>query len=141
MSIEGNERRKYYPCKEYKHERADNKDPAGVVFSGSPQPCTASATGVGNAAVSGSVVVTHSGGPVPSAGGTYAVSTSFTSGNSNYADDTSAGSLTIAKAGRTITFGVLAPKTFGDPDITISATSSSGLTVIFRPDRRFFRQR
>jgi hypothetical protein len=105
--------------------------PAGVVFSGSPQLCMASATGVGNSAVSGSVVITYSGGPAPSAGGTYAVSASFTSGNSNYTDDTGAGSLTIAKAGQTITFGVLAPKTYGDPDITISATSSSGLTVDF----------
>jgi hypothetical protein len=37
----------------------------------------------------------------------------------------------IAKGSQTITFGVLAPKTFGDPDIAISATSSSGLTVDF----------
>jgi hypothetical protein len=43
--------------------------PAGVVFDGSPHACTATATGVGNAAVSGTAVLTYSGGPTPSAGG------------------------------------------------------------------------
>ena len=102
--------------------------PAGVVFNGSPQACTAAATGVGNAAVSGSAVLTYSGGtysagPAPSAGGTYAVSASFNSGDSNYADDTGIGSLIIAKAGQTITFGALATKTFGDSDFAIDRKS------------------
>ena len=103
--------------------------PGGIVFSGSPHACTAAAAGLGNAAVSGSAVLTYSGGPAPSAGGTYAVSASFTSGDSNYADDTGTGSLTIARAGQTITFAVLATKTLGDPDFAVSATASSSLGV------------
>ena len=59
------------------------------------------------------------------------MSASFTSGDSNYTDDTGTGSLTIAKAGQTIAFGVLAAKTLGDPDFAISATASSSLTVDF----------
>ena len=39
--------------------------------------------------------------------------------------------VTIAKANQTITFPPLADKTFGDPDFTVSATASSGLTVSF----------
>jgi hypothetical protein len=37
----------------------------------------------------------------------------------------------IAFASQTITFGALANKTYGDPDFTVSATASSGLTVSF----------
>src|SRR5258706_8342260 len=43
----------------------------------------------------------------------------------------STGSLTIAKADQTITFGVLATKTFGSPDFAVSATASSTLAVNF----------
>jgi|WetSurMetagenome_2_1015567.scaffolds.fasta_scaffold00034_31 gliding motility-associated-like protein len=39
--------------------------------------------------------------------------------------------LTVAKAGQTISFGSLPVKTYGDADFTISATSSSGLQVSF----------
>jgi hypothetical protein len=92
---------------------------------------TATATGVGNAAVSGTAVLTYGGGPAPSAGGTYAVSASFISGDSNYTNDIGSGFLTIAKAGQTIAFGALAARILGDPDFAISATSSSGLTVDF----------
>src|SRR5262249_44157824 len=38
---------------------------------------------------------------------------------------------TIAKASQTISFGALANHTFGDPDFTVGATASSGLTVTF----------
>jgi hypothetical protein len=103
--------------------------PAGIVFDGSPHACTVAATGVGNAAVTGTAVLTYSGGPAPSAGGTYAVSATFISGDSNYMNDTSSNSLTIAKAGQTIAFGALAARTFGDPDFAISATASSGLAA------------
>jgi hypothetical protein len=40
-------------------------------------------------------------------------------------------SVTAQKAGQTITFGVLAAKTFGDADFAVSASASSGLTVTF----------
>jgi hypothetical protein len=39
--------------------------------------------------------------------------------------------VTAQKADQTITFGVLANKTFGDPDFTVSAAASSGLGVSF----------
>ena len=105
--------------------------PAGVIFDGGPHACTAAATGVGNAAVTGASTLTYNGGAPPSSGGTYAVIASFTSGDGNYADTTGSGSLTIAKADQTITFGALAAKTFGSPDFSVSATASSGLTVSF----------
>src|SRR5207245_250677 len=37
----------------------------------------------------------------------------------------------IPKANQTITFGALPNKTYGDPDFTVSASASSGLTVSF----------
>jgi hypothetical protein len=40
-------------------------------------------------------------------------------------------SVTAQKAGQTIDFAPLADKTYGDPDFTVSATASSGLTVSF----------
>ena len=39
--------------------------------------------------------------------------------------------LTVNNPNQTITFGVLPVKTYGDPDFTLTATASSGLTVIF----------
>jgi MBG domain-containing protein len=102
-----------------------------VVFDGGPHVCTAAATGIANAVVSGSSVLTYNGSAAPSAGGTYAVSATFISGDSNYADNTGIGSLIIAKAGQTITFAALAAKTLGDPDFVVSATASSSLTVTF----------
>ena len=105
--------------------------PAGVIFDGNPHACTAAANGIGNAAVSGSLTLTYNAGAAPSGGGTYAVSASFTSGDGNYADASGSGSLTIGKASQIITFGVLAGKTFGDPDFAVSGTASSSLAVSF----------
>jgi hypothetical protein len=42
-------------------------------------------------------------------------------------------SLVVRKKDQTITFGPLANKTFGDPDFTVSATSTSQLPVNFAP--------
>jgi len=103
----------------------------GIVFDGGPHACTAAATGIGNAPVSGSSALTYNGGAAPSTAGTYVVSADFTSGDSNYADAAGTGSLTIAKAGQTITFAALPTKTVRDPDFTVGATASSGLTVDF----------
>ena len=41
------------------------------------------------------------------------------------------GTLTVTKTDQTINFAALADKTYGDADFTVSATASSGLTVIF----------
>jgi hypothetical protein len=81
--------------------------------------------------VSGSSALTYNGGPAPSAGGTYSVSASFTSADSNYADNTGVGTLMIARAAQTITFGALPNRTSGDPDFTVLGTASSGMTVVF----------
>src|SRR5207247_3507379 len=53
-------------------------------------------------------------------------------GDSNYnAAPQVTDSVTAQKANQTISFGTLPDKTFGDPDFTVSATASSGLTVSF----------
>jgi hypothetical protein len=105
--------------------------PAGVVFDSTPHACTDAASGVGSVTVAGSSALTYDGGSAPTTGGTYKVSASFTSSDSNYSDSTGIGSLTIAKASQTITFGALATKTLGDPDFAVSATTSSILAVSF----------
>jgi hypothetical protein len=58
--------------------------------------------------------------------------TASQTGDSNYNAATSVDqSFTVAKANQAITFGALAGKAFGDPDFTVSATASSGLSVGF----------
>ena len=105
--------------------------PSGVVYDGNAHSCTAAATGVGNATVSGSVVLTYGGGAAPSSAGTYVVNAAFTSSNSDYSNAAGIGSLTVAKAAQTITFGALSAKIFGDPDFTVAGSASSGLPVSF----------
>jgi uncharacterized delta-60 repeat protein len=58
--------------------------------------------------------------------------TASQTGNSNYnAASPVDRSFSVAKADQTISFGALSNKTFGDPDFTVSATASSGLSVSF----------
>src|SRR5262249_19523451 len=58
--------------------------------------------------------------------------TASQAGNDNYSAAPDVPQLfSIAKANQTITFGVLADKTFGDPDFSVGATASSTLTVSF----------
>jgi hypothetical protein len=58
--------------------------------------------------------------------------TASQAGNSTYnAAPDVARTFSIAKANQTISFGALADKTYGDPDFTVSATASSGLSVSF----------
>src|SRR5205085_7714333 len=53
-------------------------------------------------------------------------------GDSNYNPATQVTeTVTAQKADQTITFGTLTDKTYGDPDFTVSATASSGLSVAF----------
>jgi VCBS repeat-containing protein len=77
------------------------------------------------------VVITYGGVAAPSSSGTYAVSASFTSGDSNYTDSVGVGSLIIAKANQTISFAALPTKNMGDPDFTVTAAASSNLPVTF----------
>src|SRR6185503_1993140 len=53
-------------------------------------------------------------------------------GNGNYNDATPVSqTFSIDRANQTISFGPLGDKVFADPDFTVSATASSGLTVSF----------
>jgi gliding motility-associated-like protein len=61
-----------------------------------------------------------------------AVITASQAGNENYdAAVNVQQTLTVTRAPQTITFGPIPSYTFGDPDFTLSATSSSGLAVSF----------
>jgi hypothetical protein len=89
---------------------------------------------------SGNPVTFSSGGSCSNTGATFTM-TSGTgtcsvkydqAGDSNYnAAPQVTESVNAQKAGQTITFGPLPDKTYGDPDFTVGATASSGLTVSF----------
>jgi hypothetical protein len=74
--------------------------PAPVTYDTNPHSCTATATGVGGATVTGTMVITYNGSTTPpSAKGTYAVVATFTSGDPNYNNGTPAdGTLSIVAA-------------------------------------------
>ncbi len=76
------------------------------------------------ASVSGNMIIINSAGTVTITAGQ--------PGNDNYyaaADQTR--ELTVSKAGQTIAFSELAGSVYGDPDFSLTATSSSGLTVSY----------
>ncbi|MBI1756469.1 MAG: Ig-like domain repeat protein [Fimbriimonas ginsengisoli] len=76
------------------------------------------------------VSVTYNGSATaPTNAGSYAVIASLD--NPNYSASNATGTLVVAKADQTITFGALADRHFGDASFDLSATSSSGLTVSF----------
>jgi hypothetical protein len=52
-------------------------------------------------------------------------------GDGSLAASSGTANLSVAQASQTITFAALTDKTFGDPDISVSATASSALTVTF----------
>lgn len=93
-------------------------------FNNSPRAVTATTNPAGLA-----VGITYDGGATaPTNVGSYAVvatinDASFT-GSAN-------GTLVISKADQTITFAALTPVTFKDPNLTLSATATSGLGVSF----------
>jgi polygalacturonase len=73
--------------------------PLGVVFDGNVHACTAMATGVAGAVVSGTFTITYNGNAVaPANVGTYVVNASLVSGDSNYSNASGTGSLVIAQA-------------------------------------------
>ena len=114
-------------------------------YTGSPQGCTASVSGIGAATPSGTIGITYNGSSTPPTnGGTYTVAASFTSGDPNYANTAAASSLTIYEPSvtitannQTITFGGALP-TFtytvspsiplqADPVCTSTATNASNV--------------
>ena len=89
-----------------------------ATYDGSPHGATASATGVGGAAVSGSFVLTYApgGATVPTNAGTYAVGATFTSSDPNYTNATGSGSIIINQAPTSVTYtgdeSVVVPNAF-----------------------------
>jgi hypothetical protein len=64
----------------------------------------------------------------PTNAGPYAIVATVS--DPNYTGSTS-GTLVVARASQTISFDPLPDKYYGDPDFTVSATTSSGLTIGF----------
>ncbi len=103
-------------------------------FDGSAHAATITVTGVGGATVSGSSAVTYNGvATVPTNAGTYAVTVSFTSSDTNYANATGSGTLIINKADSTTMVSVAGGVTF-TYDATahpasVSVTGAGGLSL------------
>ncbi len=93
-------------------------------FDGSPKSATATTVPVGQP-----VEFTYDGSPTPpTSGGAYAVVATINS--PNFAGSAS-GTMTIAKVGQTIDFGVLSDVSLDDKTVTLVATATSGLPVQF----------
>jgi hypothetical protein len=90
---------------------------------GSPNPVVYSSAGV----------CTNSGSTYTMTSGTGTCTVKYDqAGNANYDPAPQVTeSVSAQKSGQTISFGPLPDKTFGDPDFTVSATASSGLSVSF----------
>ncbi|MEQ9378675.1 MAG: Ig-like domain-containing protein [Imperialibacter sp.] len=83
-------------------------------------------------ASSNTAVATVSGNTVTIVGAGSTTITASQTGNANYnAAANVPQTLTVNKAGQTITFAALPAKTFGDANFTLGATSSSGLSVSY----------
>jgi hypothetical protein len=106
--------------------------PASAVYS---SQFTVAATAGSSLAVaySSSGVCNNSGATYTMTGGTGTCSVIYDqSGDTNYnAAIQVSESVTASKAAQAITFNALTNKTFGDPDFSVSATASSGLSVSF----------
>ena len=95
-----------------------------MVSASTPSGLVVSFAGSGNCTMSGATV--H----ITGAGS--CTVTASQAGNANYeAAPAVAQTFAIAKAAQSITFGTFTSKTWGDPDFTVTATSTSGLAVAF----------
>ncbi len=110
-----------------------NKAPATIVltglaqtFDGYPRAATVSTRPADLSGVS----ISYNGSPtLPIAPGTYTVVASLNS--ANYSADEVTASLVIDRASQTISFNPLGDRTYGDEPVTVSASATSGLPVIF----------
>jgi hypothetical protein len=104
--------------------------PAG--FDTTQHACTAAAAGVGSATVSGATALTYnSNSTAPTNAGTYGVSASFTSGDSNYTDAAGSGSLVIAKALPVVTVTCPSGVIFdGNPHACTAAANGIGNAAV-----------
>ncbi len=101
-----------------------------ATYNGSPRTATVSGSVAGTA----SNIKYNGSATTPTNAGTYAITADFAptdSTNYNSLTGASAGSFVISVASQIITFGALSDKTLGNPDFTVSATTSSNLTVSF----------
>ena len=95
-------------------------------YDGSPKAATATSNPGGLTVVS----LTYNGSSTtPTGAGSYAVQASLV--NQNYEAQAVNGTMTIAKAGQSITFGMLSDHIYGDAPFNVAASASSGLTVSF----------
>ena len=94
-------------------------------YNGAPRPVSPATPPAGLT----TLTITYNGSATaPTNAGSYTVLVTLT--NDNYEASPASDTL-INKAPSSITFGVLADKTYGDPPFTVSATADSGLTVSF----------
>jgi len=84
------------------------------------QAVLSGSAGLATAATASSPVSSY---PITAAAGTL--------GAANYSFNFVNGTLTVTKAGQTITFGVLPAKTYGDPSFSLDATTTSGLNISY----------
>jgi len=95
-----------------------------TTYDGSPKAATATTVPTGL-----SVTLAYNGAPTaPTAAADYAVVATVS--DPNYQGSAS-GTMTIARANQTITFGALPAKTYGDPAFTLDAIAASGLPVSY----------
>jgi hypothetical protein len=93
-------------------------------YDGNPKPVTATTSPPGL-----TTSITYDGSATaPTSAGTYPVVATIT--DPNYVGSSS-GTLVIQEASQTITFGAIPAATFGEASFALTATSSSGLTVLY----------
>lgn len=83
------------------------------------------------ASVAGTFTYNPPAGTVLAAGAGQTLTATFTPTSPSYNTVSTTRLLNVLQATQVITFGPLADKTFGAPDFTVAATTSSGLTVSF----------
>ena len=111
--------------------------PAAAKVGGSAYTVTATGGGSGNAVTftidaAASAVCSIVGSTVSFTAAGSCVVNANQAGNGNYnAAPQAQQSFTVAKGDQTITFGAIAAKTFDQGPLTVSATASSGLAVVF----------
>ena len=108
----------------------------GAPVSGALVAFTLDGGNIGSATTTASGVATISNySPAALGVGAHTFAASFaqaTLGGTTYLQSTSGNqTLSVGQASQSITFGSITDKTFGDPDVTLSATATSGLPVSF----------
>jgi hypothetical protein len=103
-----------------------------IVYDGNPHSCSGSATGLNGVVINGTWSMSPA---TETAVGSYTVSGTFTSSNSNYADGTASGTLKIEQARPTINWAPPSVITYGTPlgANQLNATSPVAGTFAYTP--------